>query len=74
MFGLPKGAMQRASLDAEASLLRFQLDILGPEWALFQRNLSRISAGSRNAPKIPDMFPRMPVDSERWQDVEKKSK
>lgn len=71
MFGLPKEVMQRATLNAQATLLRFRLDISGGEWNVFQRNLSRISAGSRNAPSIPDMFPRQPVDADAWKDAEK---
>lgn len=74
MFGLPKEVMQRASLDVEATLLRFRVDIQAEEWKVFQRNLSRISAGSRKAPKIPDMFPRVPVSSDLLKEPEKVGK
>lgn len=74
MFGLPKSVMERAKLDVQATLLRFRFDLNGSEWTSFQRNLSRISAGSRDAPKIPDMFPRAPGNPESWKDREKPGK
>lgn len=60
MFGLPKTALQTAKVHATGKTVSLGAQIGEQEWSDLQQNLSKISAGAKDAPRIPDIYPRDP--------------